>query len=264
VRGERRRDAVGSAADARLGLAAAAITGEMPAQPILVIEDDPELRVAVSSILASAGHSIVEAENGRDGLKRLYATAPGLVILDISMPHLDGWQTLDRIRDLTDVPVLMLSAHASEVEKVRALRGGADDYVVKPFGKQELLARVDALLRRAGAEPPQQQTYADDYVAIDFAERSVLAAGSPVGLTPLEFGLLTALVRHRNIVLSHDQLLELVWGDKYTSSRDEVKLYVSYLRRKLAAAAGQPAPIETVRGFGYRYVARAHQPPEAS
>jgi DNA-binding response OmpR family regulator len=169
------------------------------------------------------------------------------------MPGLDGWATLERIREVTDVPVLMLTARDAELERVRGLKGGADDYVVKPFGRQELVARVEALLRRPRSGSAAEDTYADARLRISFAQRSVRYDEREVVLTPLEYRLLSAFVRHPNQVLSHDQLRELAWGDSVSTSRDEVKLYVGYLRRKLAPDAPGGTPIETVRGFGYRY-----------
>jgi DNA-binding response OmpR family regulator len=169
------------------------------------------------------------------------------------MPGLDGWQTLERIRDVSDLPVLMLTARTGELEKVRGLTRGADDYVTKPFGRQELLARIQALLRRSTGHAESLETYADDVLTIDFAQRSVTVGDREVSLTPLEFKLLSAFVRHPNQVLSREQLLELVWGDAFGVSGDQVKLYVGYLRRKLSPDAPEDAPVETVRGFGYRY-----------
>ena len=220
---------------------------------ILVVDDDADIRTLVSELLQRAGHGVIEAPDGESGLKLFYAEQPDLVLLDVSMPGLDGWEVLTRIRELSDVPVLMLTARAGELEKVRGLRGGADDYVTKPFGRQELLARVDAALRRGRNDQQPEQTYADDFLTVDFAQRQVRAGGLDLTLTPLEFRLLGAFVRNQNQVLSHDQLLELVWGDARSADRDQVKLYVGYLRRKLGTGAGEESPIETVRGFGYRY-----------
>jgi DNA-binding response OmpR family regulator len=200
--------------------------------------------------------TVEQAADGRAGLRALHRSPPDLVVLDVSMPDLDGWQTLERIRDLSEVPVLMLTARGAELERVRGLKAGADDYVVKPFGRQELLARVQALLRRAGSRGANgQETYADERLSIDFAQRAVTFDGREIALTPLEFKLLSAFVRHPRQVLSRDQLLELVWGDAYGVSRDQVKLYVGYLRRKLDPDDPTSVPIETVRGFGYRYKA---------
>ena len=223
---------------------------------ILVVDDDAITREVLRGVLERAGHEVREAGDGRAGLRDLYATAPDLVILDVEMPELDGWATLERIRDLSEVPVLMLTARETELERVRGLRGGADDYLIKPFGHQELAARVHALLRRAGshaADEQPQQTYADALVSIDHAQRAVTYRDREVQLTPLELKLLTAFVRHPNQVLSREQLLELVWGDSLGVSPEQVKLYVGYLRRKLDPEAPHATPIETVRGFGYRY-----------
>jgi DNA-binding response OmpR family regulator len=225
----------------------------MSAARILVVDDDPDIRRLLVELLQRAGHQVEEAPDGRSGLRALHASPPDLVLLDVSMPDLDGWQTLERIRDLTDVPVIMLTARGQELERVRGLQAGADDYVTKPFGRQELVARVQALLRRSGERAATTDTYADSLVTIDYAQRAVTYAGRDVALTPLEFKLLSALVRHPRQVLSREQLLELVWGDSFGVSGDQVKLYVGYLRRKLDPDAPDGVPIETVRGFGYRY-----------
>jgi DNA-binding response OmpR family regulator len=220
---------------------------------ILVIDDEEDIRMLLRELLERAGYWVDEAADGKTGLRQLYANAPALVILDVSMPDMDGYQALERIRDLSDVPVLMLTARTQELEKVRGLSAGADDYVAKPFGRQELLARVQALLRRTGGKTEVIEAYADDFVQIDYAQRKVNVQGREVQLTPLEFKLLAVFVQNPNQVLSRDQLLELVWGDPYGVSGDQVKLYVGYLRRKLVPEAPESAPVETVRGFGYRY-----------
>ena len=176
------------------------------------------------------------------------------MVLDVGMPGLDGWKALERIREVADVPVLILTARGDELDRVRGLRAGADDYVSKPFGRQELLARVEALLRRTTGRADVHGAYADDLLEIDFAQRRVTADGRHVPLTPLEFRLLAAFVQHRDQLLTHDQLRQLVWDDPTSQSRYEVKLYVGYLRRKLRDALAAEPPIETVRGFGYRYV----------
>jgi DNA-binding response OmpR family regulator len=220
---------------------------------VLVVDDDPDVRTLVSELLERAGYGVLQAPNGREALPILYERRPDLVVLDVSMPELDGWATLERIRELSDVPVLMLSALGAELEKVRALRSGADDYVTKPFGRQELLARVESVLRRAPA-PEVREAYSDRLLEVDFAQRRVRASGgTELELTPLEFRLMSAFVDHPGQLLAHDQLLELAWGGERGSSRDQVKLYVGYLRRKLAAAGVPAESIETVRGFGYRY-----------
>jgi DNA-binding response OmpR family regulator len=219
---------------------------------LLVVDDDADIRGLLRDVLGRAGYAVDEATDGRSALRRLFESPPALVILDVSMPGLDGYETLDRIRDLSDVPVLMLTARAGELDKVRGLSGGADDYVAKPFGHQELVARVQALLRRAPASTVRE-SYADAFLEIDYPGRRVTIGGAEVRLTPLEFRLLSVFVQHPNQVLSRDQLLDLVWSDGYGVSDDQVKLYVGYLRRKLAPSAPESTPVETVRGFGYRY-----------
>jgi DNA-binding response OmpR family regulator len=220
---------------------------------ILVVDDDSDIRGLVRELLERTGHDVTEAPDGNQGLKRFYAEQPDLVILDVQMPGLNGWGVLERIRELSDVPVLMLTARAEELDKVRGLRAGADDYVTKPFGRQELLARVEAHLRHSRDRQQAPQQYGDDFVEIDFPRHAVRAGGREVSLTPLEYRLLTAFVRNPNQVLSHDQLLEMAWGTAGAVERDQVKLYVGYLRRKLGAPPGGESPIETMRGFGYRY-----------
>ena len=225
----------------------------MSGSRILLVDDDEVTRELVRGVLERSGHDVREAGDGRAGLRELYSMSPDLVILDVEMPELDGWATLERIRDMSDVPVLMLTARETELERVRGLKGGADDYVIKPFGHQELAARVQALLRRAGDREVEPETYADACLQIDFARRAVRYGEREVTLTPLEFRLLPTFVRNPNQVLSRDQLLEHVWGDSLAVSPEQVKLYVGYLRHKLNPDAPETTPIETVRGFGYMY-----------
>jgi DNA-binding response OmpR family regulator len=226
----------------------------MKSPRVLVIDDDDDIRGLVAELLQRAGLDVEQAGDGRAGLRAFHQAPADLIVLDVSMPELDGWQTLERIRDLSDVPVIMLTARGAELERVRGLQAGADDYMVKPFGRQEFVARVQALLRRARpAGDDRQDTYADQRLTIDFAQRSVSYDGRDAALTPLEFKLLSAFVRHPRQVLSREQLLELVWGNAYGVSSDQVKLYVGYLRRKLDPEQPERVPIETVRGFGYRY-----------
>jgi DNA-binding response OmpR family regulator len=219
---------------------------------VLVVDDNDDICLLLEELLKGAGYSVETARDGRAALRAFHETPADLVVLDLSMPELDGFETLERLRDLSDAPVILLTARSSEIDKVRGFRAGADDYVVKPFGRQELLARIEALLRRA-PEPKHLERYDDGALSIDHGRRLVLCRGLPVQLTPLEFRLLVTLVEHAGQVLSADQLVEHVWGHAAGVSRDQVKLYVSYVRRKLAQAAAGFEPIETVRGFGYRY-----------
>ena len=222
-----------------------------------MVDDDDGIRVLLEELLRSAGYGVTPARDGRAALRTFHESPTDLVVLDLSMPELDGFETLDRLRDLSDVPVIMLTARDGEIDKVRGFRAGADDYVVKPFGRQELLARVEALLRRA-PDPTHLERYDDGLLSIDFGRRHVICRGLPIRLTPLEFRMLAALAANAGQVLSADQLVQQVWGHAEGVSRNQVKLYVSYLRKKLGQRANGFEPIQTVRGFGYRYV-----PPEA-
>ncbi|TMK79965.1 MAG: response regulator transcription factor [Actinobacteria bacterium] len=218
---------------------------------LLVVDDDEDIRALLRLILERAGYEVDEQPDGRSALRAFHTGRHDLVILDVTMPDLDGWEILDRIRDLSEVPVLMLTARDSEVDRVRGLRAGADDYVAKPFDRDELLARVEVLLRRAPREE-EPVSYGDSFLHVDFVQRAVSVEGREVGLTRLEYNLLEAFVRHPNQVLSQEQLLELAWDEPDSVSRDQVKLYVGYLRRKLGSQR-DASPIETVRGFGYRF-----------
>jgi DNA-binding response OmpR family regulator len=220
---------------------------------VLIIEDDAATRRVVRRVVEGAGMQAAEADTGQAGLRLFYDRRPALVVLDITLPGLDGWEVLDRIRDLAATPVIILTGRDGELEKVRALRAGADDYVTKPFGGQELGARLEALLRRSrNLSDTTFEVHRDDLLEVDFEQRRVLAAGHELELTPTEFRLVASFVRRPNRILSHDQLLDEVWGAGAEGSRSQVKVYVGYLRRKLAAA-GAGDPFETIRGFGYRY-----------
>ena len=226
----------------------------MPDAPasVLIVEDEPQMRDILRRLVEMAGMNAIEAADGRVALQLYFARQPDLLVLDVELPELDGWEVLSRVREVSDVPVLMLTGDAAELQKVRGLRSGADDYVTKPFGRQELMARLEALLRRRSHDdadsPP---VYVDEFVCIDQLQRQVEVLGVRVDLTPTEFKLLWALTRNSDRVLSSRQLLDLAWGDE-NGDPQRVKLYVGYLRKKLASAASID-PIETVRGFGYRY-----------
>ena len=229
----------------------------MPAeaqQRILVVDDETDIRELVEELLRAEGYAVETASDGAAALAAFHDRPADLVLLDVSMPTLDGYETLERLRDLGDVPVILLTAHSGEIDKVRGFHAGADDYVVKPFGRKELLARVEARLRRT-PKATLREGYDDGLLTLDFASRLVTYAGLPVRLTPLEFRLLAALVRRAGQVLTVEELLTEGWGTAAGVGPDQVKLYISYLRRKLGPSHARAVPIETVRGFGYRYAA---------
>jgi DNA-binding response OmpR family regulator len=223
-----------------------------PSRRVLVVDDDDDIRLLLEQLLVGADYAVQAVPHGRAALRAFHANPCDLVVLDLSMPELDGFETLERLRGLSDVPVILLTARSGEIDKVRGFRAGADDYVVKPFGRQELLARIEALLRRT-PQATHLDRYEDGVLEIDHRGGHVVYRGLPIRLTPLELRLLVAFARHPGQVLSADQLIEHAWGHSAGVSRDQVKLYVSYLRRKLGPAPDSSSPLETVRGFGYRY-----------
>jgi DNA-binding response OmpR family regulator len=201
--------------------------------------------------LRESGVELIEAPDGGSGLKAFYSERPDVVLLDLALPDSDGFEVLRTVRELSDVPVFALAAEVGEAERISALRAGADDCISKPASEQEMLARIEALLRRSRARPEAAAVLDDEFIHIDHPRHRVEVLGVEVSLTPIEFRMLAVFVENPGRVLGHGQLLDLVWGDRIRD-KDEVKLYVSYLRRKLGEAADVD-PVETVRGVGYRY-----------
>ena len=225
----------------------------VPNARILVVEDDVDIWRSLEILLRRNGYDPVWGADGTEGLQLLRERQPDLVVLDVGLPKVDGWAVLERIRDHSDIPVMLLTARGLETDKVRGLLGGADDYLTKPFSNDELMARIGALLRRSPPAPPQPTVFDDGRVRVDLAGHRVEVAGEQVPLTPSEFRLLAALVRHAGQVLSHGQLLELAWHDPTRTGPGRVKFTVLSLRRKLGWTDLATSPLETVRGFGYRY-----------
>ncbi len=238
------------------------MTATLPNEPmtgttrVLIIEDDPAIAEAVQRVVARQNGTGVVAGDGRVGLRDFFEERPDLVVLDIGLPEMDGWEVLERIRDLSDVPVLMLTAHDLEQEKVRGLTSGADDYLTKPFGIQELGARIQALLRRSqvsGTATEESNTYRDGNLEVDWPAREVKVDGEVVNLTKLEFQLLQTFVRHPGQALATQQLLEQVWNDPFGIGPERVKFTVLRLRRKLGWQDDRKDTLEAIRGYGYRY-----------
>lgn len=220
------------------------------ARKALVIGDDPAARDLLCALFQSTGIRLVTAADGGRGLRAFYEERPDLIVLELELPDIDGHEVLATIREMSEVPVIAITSHDGGAERAAVLRAGADDCVTRPFVGAEVLARVEALLRRS---PPREEVRAvleDEFVRIDRVRYRVDVLGSEVALTPTEFRMLSTFAENPGRVLGHGQLLELVWGGGFRD-RDEVKLYVSYLRRKLGKAGVNP--VETVRGIGYRY-----------
>jgi DNA-binding response OmpR family regulator len=221
---------------------------------LLVVEDDEALTATLRAVLAGSGYDVVVASDGRDAMRAFHRERPDLVLLDIGLPEIDGWEVLRRIRDASEVPVLMLTAYQDEADKVRGLRGGADDYLTKPFGPRELVARVEALLRRsAPVEVAASATFDDGTVWLDETSHEARAGDRHAVLTPIEFRLLSLLARHPRQVFGVPQLLSRVWEDGTGLAPQRVKYAVRRLRHKLGWDNAEDSPIESVRGSGYRY-----------
>jgi two-component system KDP operon response regulator KdpE len=221
---------------------------------VLIIDDDLTLVDLLGQSLGKAGYRVLAASNGIDGLQILYKSNVDLVILDVMMPRMDGWETCTRIRDISDVPVIMLTAKDEEADALKGFQCGADDYVTKPFSFAELTARVKAVIQRArkARAEPQRNTYVFNELVVDADNSQVTVRGKPVSLTPTEFQLLLTLAQNAGRILSHEQLLSQVWGPEYVGEPGYVKRYVWYLRQKIEQDPGDPEYILTERGFGYK------------
>lgn len=226
----------------------------MPSK-ILIVDDDPMLSELIGYNLESEGYAIVRAQDGREGLRKFEAEQPDLVILDVSMPKLNGWEVCERIRAVSDTPVMMLTAQGQEEDIVRGLNLGADDYLTKPFQVRVLLARIRATLRRAhlSPEPEPEVTYADDYLVIDLADRRVTVGGESTKLTPTEYKLLAFLVENKGRILTFRQILENVWGFEYIDDIDYLRVYIWHLRKKIELDSKNPVYLLNELSTGYRF-----------
>ena len=225
---------------------------------VLIVDDAPDLTMLLSDVLGHEGYEVAVAYNAQQGLQQARAFAPDLVLLDIIMPGMDGWEMLARLRDFSAVPVIMLTAIGDTEHKVRGLDIGADDYVSKPFDMQELIARMRALLRRAGQAAPGARSvlsFDDGRLLIDPDAHQVLSQGKEVNLTPIEQKLLLYLADNVGRVMTDEQILENVWGPGYEDYPTNVKVYVRRLRQKIEADPNQPRYILTRWGVGY-YLAK--------
>ncbi|MGD9570780.1 MAG: response regulator transcription factor [Thermoleophilia bacterium] len=219
---------------------------------ILVVDDQAPVRRVVRRLLERSGYEVDEADDGRTALAVFEVETPDAVVLDVVMPVLDGWSTLERIRERSNVPVLMLTGRSAELERTRGLRYGADDYLVKPFGGEELVARLDVLLRRGGV-PLEAPSYADGFLTLD-EDGTATAGGRPVELSRIEALLLRELVSRAGRLVPIADLARAGWGPEAVSAPGQVVIAVAWLRAKLGAGPDGGSPIETLRGFGYRYV----------
>jgi two-component system, OmpR family, KDP operon response regulator KdpE len=229
-----------------------------PSFNVVLIEDEKQIRRFVRVSLEAQGMTVHDAETGKQGLVEAATRKPDLVIVDLGLPDTDGLDVIRELRGWTEVPVIVLSARTQEAEKVAALDAGADDYLTKPFGVSELMARIRAHLRRRNqAAASEAPVVGFGEVSVDLAMRRVTKNGEPVHLTPIEYRLLTTLVRHAGRVLTHRQLLLEVWGPSHVESPHYLRIYMAHLRQKLERDAAQPEHIVTETGVGYRLVGAA-------
>lgn len=228
---------------------------------LLVIDDDAALLELLADYLRGVGHGVATAVNGEDGLRKFFDTRPELVILDVTMPQRDGWQTLARIRELARTPVIMLTARSEEVNVLRGFKLGADDYVTKPFSFAELAARVQSVLSRtqepsmAGEAPVDLHLLRHGDLVLDLTAKRVWRNEEPISLTPTEFKLLASLMQHAGEVLSPQVLVREVWGEQYANDVGYVRRYIWHLRKKVEVDPNQPRYIHSEHGYGYRFFA---------
>ncbi len=222
---------------------------------ILIVDDEPRIRDFVRMNLEIEHYIVIEADNGIEALDQLREHLPDLVVLDVMMPEMDGFETLKAMREVSTVPVIMLTVRQDEQDRIRGLDLGADDYIAKPFNPRELLSRIRALLRRSLLPPPARKTeiVVDPDLKIDFSRREVMVRGKKVVLRPTEYRLLYHLVNNAGHLLTHETLLSKVWGREYRDEAHYLRLYITYLRQKIEKDPGHPQYILTERGVGYRF-----------
>jgi len=226
----------------------------MSASQVLVLDDEAQIRRVLRTSLVAGGFVVREARTGEEALEMIREEMPDLLIVDINLPGMNGFEVCREIRESCDVPIIMLSVRNNEFDKVRALDAGADDYVVKPFGIQELLARIRANLRRhAPGSEVALGTFESRHLTIDFASRTVAVRGGKVRLTPKEFDLLHYLVNHRDKVLPHRELLQAVWGPDYGDQVEYLRVFINQLRKKIEPQPSNPRYLLTEPWVGYRF-----------
>lgn len=218
---------------------------------ILVIDDDPTLNSLIRQSFHAKGYEVITALNGMEGLKLAYRSHPDIILLDIMMPDLDGFETCRRLREISEVPVLMLTAMSSEDDLLRGFEAGADDYVKKPFSLKELEARITAVMKRSANGDGSEIAYDDGTLRVDLQRQHVYRDNQRVHVTPTEFRLLSCLIRHRGHVVSHEDLLREVWGDGYLDAVPSLSIYIRYLREKIEENPSEPHYIMTKWGVGY-------------
>jgi two-component system KDP operon response regulator KdpE len=224
-------------------------------EKILVVEDDAEFLNLTSTWLQNAGYEVLTAGDGAEGMRRVYSSRPDLVLLDANIPKMDGWEVCRRIRDMSDIPVLMVTVNGQKSDRLKGFTLGADDYITKPVDFHELIARMQAVLRRSGLAKNEDKhsTFNNGDIEIDWGSRQVWVRGERVKLSPTEFKIISCLIKNRGWIVTHEQLLEKAWGPNYIGDKSFVKLYIRYLRQKIEENPHKPQIIMTERGVGYYF-----------
>ena len=230
---------------------------DQPKKTILVVDDEPRMVRFVKMNLDLEGYQTLEAHDGFQALEKVREYQPDLVLLDVEMPSLDGFETLKRLREVSDVPVIMLTVRSDEEDRIKGLDLGADDYVTKPFSPRELSSRIRAVLRRfeqTSSRPEDQIIRIDERLQVDLQRRDVIVEGERMSLRPTEYRLLFHLIENAGWVVPHEVLLTKVWGHEYVNDNHLLRLYITYLRKKIEVDPSDPRYIFTERGLGYRFV----------
>jgi DNA-binding response OmpR family regulator len=234
-------------------------------EKILIIEDDAEYSNLTCTWLQKAGYEVITAGDGVEGMRRVYSSRPDLILLDANIPKMDGWEVCRRIRDMSDIPVLMVTVNGQKADRLKGFTLGADDYLAKPVDFHELIARVQAILRRVKSTTQEDKpsTFNNGQIEIDWGSRQVWVRGKHVKFSPTEFKIMACLIKNRGWIVTHEQILEKAWGPNYIGDKSFVKLYIRYLRQKIEENPHKPQIIMTERGVGYFFAVPKEEPAKA-
>jgi two-component system KDP operon response regulator KdpE len=229
---------------------------------ILQIDDDVEFLKLTKMWLQNAGYEVSSAEDGAEGLRRVYSSRPNLVLLDAIIPKMDGWEVCRRIREMCDIPVVMVTVRGQKDDRLKGFVLGADDYITKPVDFPELIARVQAVLKRAApdAQDNEPSSFHNGEIELEWRSHQVWVRGKQIKLSPTEFRILACLIKNRGWIVTHEQILEKAWGPNYIGDKSFVKLYIRYLRKKIEADPHNPQIILTERGIGYHFAIQHDEP----
>lgn len=226
----------------------------MKKNKILVVDDEPKIRMFIRANLEARGYEVIVAQDGREAVEKVSIELPDIIVLDVNMPHMDGIEACRRIREWTDIPIIVLSVRGDEKDKVSALDEGADDYITKPFGIEELLARIRVALRRSASSNPSLPVFSASDLEVDLSKRLVLKKGVVIKLTGTEYELLTYFISNCDKILTHQELLQNIWGPEYGEESEYLRVFIRQLRRKIENDPSNPQFILTVPRIGYRFV----------